>query len=96
MKYLHRTRNLACVVFVFVMIAAWPAVTRADPEGYYCIQAPPYLGMWWHDHGFTEGQCASAEETCDAWCEYCYGYGYSCAYVNTCGEGYGVSGACGY
>lgn len=95
MDYLRRVRNVTCVLFAVAVIAAWPDILQAYPEGNYCTTQPvPIQGMWFHDHEWTSEQCADAEEVCDDLCRECWGSNWECASVQTCYEGDGVFGYC--
>ena len=96
MNHLRRLRNVTCVMFTFVVVLAWPAVSPGGgPEGDYCTGgAPPLSGMWHHDHDWVEEDCANAEQVCDDVCSQCYGSNWECYDVQGCSAGDGVWGIC--
>jgi hypothetical protein len=94
MSYVHGVRNITCALFVCVMIAAWPKLATADPEGWECVDQLPYAGFWVHDHEFPAEACADMSDLCESWCDFCWGT--ECQYWNYCYEGYGAAGACYY
>ena len=97
MNYLRRVRNVTCVMFAFVMIAAWPGVLQAYPEDRYCTGPPPLSKVWLHDHDYegVQPECLPEDESmCDDICRECYGSEWECHSIESCYPGDGFTGVC--